>query len=291
MKNSPNTRHFVVEKPLFLGAILTIAMTGALLITGLSKTINTSFACLYTKDNADATTAAMRTQLLAVVHYATSKEIPEITFPEIRASLDVLLSLAPCNFLVFGLGHDSLMWAALNPRGTTLFLEEDPKLVHKILARAPALRVHTITYSTQLYEADHLINSYKSEKNCLPPNVHLRGNARCKLALSELPDDVYNREWDVIFIDAPRGYYAEAPGRMATVFTAAVMARRRTRSGMTHVFLHDVDRKVEKMYAEEFLCRKYLVKAVGKLWHFAIPPGVNVSKSKGRRGTPPFCQD
>ncbi|KAJ0054700.1 hypothetical protein Pint_03011 [Pistacia integerrima] len=260
MKNSPNTRHFVVEKPLFLGAILTIAMTGALLITGLSKTINTSFACLYTKDNADATTAAMRTQLLAVVHYATSKEIPEITFPEIRASLDVLLSPRP------------MQLPRLRPR---------PRLPH----------VGRIESTTQLYEADHLINSYKSEKNCLPPNVHLRGNARCKLALSDLPDDVYNREWDAIFIDAPRGYYAEAPGRMATVFTAAVMARRRTRGGMTHVFLHDVDRKVEKMYAEEFLCRKYLVKAVGKLWHFAIPPGVNVSKSKGRRGTPPFCQD
>ncbi|XP_044503275.1 probable methyltransferase At1g27930 [Mangifera indica] len=266
-------------------------MTAAFLITGFSKTIITSFACLYTTYGADLTPAAMQTQLLAIVSYATSKEIPDVTDREIRAIFDVLLNLAPCNFLVFGLGHDSLMWAALNPRGTTLFLEEDPKLVHKILARAPAIRVHTITYTTQLYEADHLINSYKSEINCLPPHVHLRGNARCKLALSELADDVYNREWDAIFIDAPRGYFAEAPGRMATIFTAAVMARRRTRSGVTHVFLHDVNRKVEKMYAEEFLCRKYLVKAVGRLWYFAIPPAVNVSKSKRRTGTVPFCED
>ncbi|KAL8193490.1 hypothetical protein R6Q57_026625 [Mikania cordata] len=54
-------------------------------------------------------------------------------------------------------------------------------------------------------------------------------------------------------IDAPRGYFAEA----------AVMARNRKKSGVTHVFLHDVDRRVEKSYAEEFLCRKYLKMVLG----------------------------
>ncbi|CAI0627314.1 unnamed protein product [Linum tenue] len=78
-------------------------------------------------------------------------------------------------------------------------------------------------------------------------------------------------------IDAPRGYFAEAPGRMGAIFSAAVMARARKGSGVTHVFLHDVDRKVEKAFAEEFLCRKYLVKGVGRLWHFEIPPASNVT--------------
>lgn len=73
-------------------------------------------------------------------------------------------------------------------------------------------------------------------------------------------------------IDAPRGYFAAAPGWMSAIFSAAVMARERKRSGVTHVFLHDVNRKVEKAHAEEFLCKKYLVKAVGRLWHFEIPP-------------------
>ncbi|KAJ4729473.1 Glucuronoxylan 4-o-methyltransferase 1-like protein [Melia azedarach] len=272
------SRPFVMERPLFLGAFLTIAMTCFFIITGLSRTMNTSFSCMYT--GVDSTASVMQTQLLAIVHYATTRDLPQLTLPEIRSLFDVLLSAAPCNFLVFGLGHDSLMWAALNPRGTTFFLEEDPKLVHKILARAPALRVYTVTYRTQLYEADHLLSSYKTEIECLPPHVYLQGNNKCRLALNELPDDVYNREWDVIFIDAPRGYYAEAPGRMATIFTAAVMGRTRKKRGVTHVFLHDVDRKVEKMYAEEFLCNKYLVKSVGKLWHFRIPPGAYVFQGK-----------
>jgi hypothetical protein len=67
---------------------------------------------------------------------------------------------------------------------------------------------------------------------------------------------------------------------MAAIFSAVVMARGRKGSGVTHVFLHDVDRKVEKMFAEEFLCRKNLVKAVGRLWHFEIP-AANVSQSSG----------
>jgi hypothetical protein len=29
--------------------------------------------------------------------------------------------------LVFGLGHDSPLWHALNPSGVTVFLEEDPE--------------------------------------------------------------------------------------------------------------------------------------------------------------------
>lgn len=85
-------------------------------------------------------------------------------------------------------------------------------------------------------------------------------------------------------IDAPRGYFDDAPGRMGAIYSAAVMARQRKKPGVTHVFLHDVDRKVEKAYAEEFLCRKYLKKAVGRLWHFEIPPAENVTDSNVR-----FC--
>ncbi|GFS33881.1 hypothetical protein Acr_00g0031060 [Actinidia rufa] len=73
---------------------------------------------------------------------------------------------------------------------------------------------------------------------------------------------VYDTEWDLIMIDAPKGYFAEAPGRMAAIYSASVMARNRKKSGVTHIFLHDVDRRVEKMFAEEFLCKKHLVKGL-----------------------------
>lgn len=107
--------------------------------------------------------------------------------------------------------------------------------------------------------------------------------------MSGLPSEVYDKEWDMIMIDAPRGWFPEAPGRMAAIYTAAVMARKRKGSGVTHVFLHDVERRVEKAYAEEFLCRKYLVKGVGRLWHFEIPPSAIVSSEAGRNGSSAFC--
>lgn len=56
-------------------------------------------------------------------------------------------------------------------------------------------------------------------------------------------------------IDTPQGYLAEALGRIRAIHTAAVMSRTRTRPGVTHVFLHDVNRRVEKAYVEEFLCK------------------------------------
>ncbi|KAK7311982.1 hypothetical protein RJT34_10497 [Clitoria ternatea] len=218
------------------------------------------------------------TQLSAILHYATSRVVPQQSVSEIKISLDVLKSLGrPSNFLVFGLGHDSLMWASFNPGGTTVFLEEDPKWVHTVLKDAPGLRAHTVRYRTQLRQAKDLLLSYRSEAACSPPNAFLRGNEACKLALDNLPDEVYETEWDLIMIDAPKGYFAEAPGRMAAVYSAAVMARNRKGSGATHVFLHDVDRKVEKAYAEEFLCKKNYVNGVGRLWHFEVPPSNDTS--------------
>ncbi|KAF7801709.1 putative methyltransferase At1g27930 [Senna tora] len=225
--------------------------------------------------------------LVTVLYYATLPAVPELSLAEIRAPYDILLSLAPCNFLIFGTGHDSLMWDSFNPHGTTLFLEEDPKWTYSTLRHFPILNVHTLSFATQLSDAPFLLLSYNEDcwgggsGNAM---MRLKGNKGCKLALSDMPDEVYDRDWDVIMIDGPRGYYAEAPGRMAVIYSAAVMARARKRSGVTHVFVHDMDRKVERRYAEEFLCMKYKVSEVGRLWHFAIPPAFNINDTS--RG---FC--
>ncbi|KAM7479291.1 hypothetical protein LguiA_027504 [Lonicera macranthoides] len=100
------------------------------------------------------------------------------------------------------------------------------------------------------------------------------------LALGDLSDEAYDKAWDVIMIDGPEGYYAEAPGRMSVIFSAAVMLRARMRYGVTHVLVHEVHRKVEKNYAEEFLCMKYMVKAEGRLWHFEIPHAAKLNARK-----------
>ncbi|KAF3785217.1 putative methyltransferase [Nymphaea thermarum] len=211
----------------------------------------------------------------AIVHYATSRIVPQQSLAEIRVSYAVLRRRAPCNFLVFGLGHDSVMWANLNPGGTTLFLEDDPEWVRSVVKASPtALQALTIQYRTRLSDADRLLEYYGGDAECSWTVVGRSGlkGSRCQLALADLPAEVYEREWDVIMIDAPKGYIGVAPGRMGAIYSAGVMARARRSPGETDVFLHDVNRRVEKVYAEEFLCVGNRMESVGRLWHFRIPP-------------------
>jgi hypothetical protein len=77
---------------------------------------------------------------------------------------------------------------------------------------------------------------------------------------------------------------------MAAIWTAAAMARARRGEGDTDVFLHDVDRKVEKEYAQEFLCDRFKVEAAGRLWHFSIPPvSRRENTTTADNGIRPFC--
>jgi hypothetical protein len=46
------------------------------------------------------------TQLEAIIHYAASQVVPQQSLGEITVTFEVLKSRAPCNFLVFVLGHD-----------------------------------------------------------------------------------------------------------------------------------------------------------------------------------------
>lgn len=124
--------------------------------------------------------SATSLQLDAVLQYATSTVVPQQTLAEISVTSSVLRALAPANFLVFGLGRDSLMWASLNPHGKTLFLEEDPKWVQTVLGDAPALRAHTVPYRTQLSQADDLMRHFRSEPDCSPHKSFLRGNDKCR---------------------------------------------------------------------------------------------------------------
>ncbi|MBA0815268.1 hypothetical protein Gohar_021030 [Gossypium harknessii] len=280
-------RQFIADKKWFLPITVAGLIAGAILISSSVKTTDYSLLCSLSKSRSGTINEFSTTvdQLKAIIHYATSRIVPQQNFREISVTFDVLQKRSPCNFLVFGLGYDSLMWASLNPGGNTLFLEEDPKWIQTVLKDAPSLRAHAVKYRTQLKQASSLLAHYKSEPNCHPSKAYLRGSHKCKLALTGFPDEFYDTEWDLIMIDAPRGYFPEAPGRMAAIYSAAVMARNRKGSGATHVFLHDVDRKVEKGFAREFLCKKYLVKSVGRLWHFEIPPAANLSSHAGHR----FC--
>ncbi|KAH7415006.1 hypothetical protein KP509_14G023000 [Ceratopteris richardii] len=206
---------------------------------------------------------------MALVHYATYNVTPQQTQEEIMITANILSRRGPCNFLVYGLGFDSPLWQALNYGGRTVFLEEDSSWISKMTNDHPFLTVYPVNYTTVLSEADDLLNYVREHRNiCMPEKNILQ--SQCKLALKSLPEHLYQIKWDVIMIDAPRGYSEEFPGRMSAIYTSALMARAASREQSTDILLHDVDRPVESKYSEEFFCAKNRVEAAGKLWHFQI---------------------
>ncbi|XAR55660.1 Glucuronoxylan 4-O-methyltransferase [Bertholletia excelsa] len=217
----------------------------------------------------------------ALLHYATSKITPQQTKQEISVSLRVLENKSPCNFLVFGLGHDSLLWTALNHGGRTVFLEEDKYWIQNMAKQQPSLESHHVVYNTTVSDADRLMEAGMREECRVVGDPRV---SKCKLVLSGLPTEVYETEWDLIMVDAPTGYHDRAPGRMNAIYTAGLMARNRNpnRNTQTHVFVHDVDRAVEDKFSKAFLCQAYLTEQEGRLRHFTIPSHRNLPGK-------PFC--
>lgn len=214
----------------------------------------------------------------ALIHYSTSSITPQQTSREIAVTSKILQKKSPCNFLVFGLGHDSLMWSALNYGGRTIFLEEDESWIKQIKSRFPMLHSYHVVYDTKVNQADILIDLAKGEE-CT--SISDPKHSMCQLALKSLPKEVYETKWDLIMVDAPTGYHDEAPGRMTAIYTAGMIARNQE-NGETDVFVHDVNREVEDKFSKVFLCEGYMQKQEGRLRHFTIP-----SHREGSQR--PFC--
>ncbi|KAL2342276.1 hypothetical protein Fmac_010216 [Flemingia macrophylla] len=203
----------------------------------------------------------------ALIHYSTSSITPQQTQKEISVTARVLEGKSPCKLLVFGVGHDSLMWSALNHGGRTIFVEEDEAWMEQMRRRFPTVEAYHVTYGSKVKEAERLMEAGRGEE------CRAVGDPRysvCQLALKGLPSVVYETEWDLIMVDAPTGYYDDAPGRMSAIYTAGMMARNRD-SGDTHVFVHDVNREVEDKFSMAFLCQSYMKNQQGRLRHFTIP--------------------
>jgi len=163
------------------------------------------------------------------------------------------------NFLVFGLGRDTPLWAALGP-DQTHFLEHDQKWI----AAYPewADRIHRVHYTTRVEQYRELLGK--------PESLEL-----------ELPETVSKREWDVILIDAPPGYEAGTPGRMQSIQAAS----RLVRPG-GHVLVHDMDREVERIYAATFLGQSARTSGRMALFHAtwsACPPFRRSASSIGHQ--------
>lgn len=142
------------------------------------------------------------------------------------------------------------------------------------------LESYHVTYDSKVNQADNYMEVGKGPECTAVDDPRF---SMCQLSLKGLPTEVYDIQWDLIMVDAPTGYYEEAPGRMTAIYTAGMMARNR-KDGETDVFVHDVNRVVEDNFSKAFLCEGYMKKQVGRLRHFTIP-----SHKNGL--TRPFCPD
>ncbi|KAI5655918.1 hypothetical protein M9H77_24711 [Catharanthus roseus] len=214
----------------------------------------------------------------SLVHYASTNITPQQTLAELSVTLRVLEKKSPCNFLVFGLGNDSLMWSSLNYGGRTVFLEEDNKWMKEFKKEMPFLETYHVVYDSKVSQASEFLHAGRSEDCKVVEDPRL---SRCRLSIKTFPNEVYETEWDLIMVDAPTGFRDNLPGRMTAIYTAGLMARNR-KEGDTDVFVHDVDRWVEDKFSMALLCEGYWREQVGKLRHFTIP-------SHSTHSDWPFC--
>lgn len=188
-----------------------------------------------------------------------------LTEKEMRFLLEFFSRIVPCNLLVFGLEYQYSSIASLNAGGITIFLEDYLQNTSTIKSTNNT-QVHKIMYNTVASEAYQLLKDARENPDCLP-KFYLPKVSKCNLAMSNLPQEVYDTMWDVVMVDSPRGGTPDSPGRMASIYTASILARR---GNKTHVIVHDVDRMIEKWFSWEFLCEENMVSSKGRFWHFQI---------------------
>ncbi|EXB98031.1 hypothetical protein L484_005520 [Morus notabilis] len=197
-----------------------------------------------------------------------------LTEKEFQLLFNLVIHKAPCNILIFGLESEYLFLSSINAGGTTIFLEDDPEKLNVTKPKFNTTRIYKVEYEAPAKEAYKLLKHGRKNQACATSSGELQAS-KCRLALRNLPQEVYELTWDIVVVDGPSGNSPEAPGRMAAIYTAAVIARN---GNMTDVVVHDVDRMIEKWFSWEFLCDENLVSSKGKLWNFRIRGRLNSTK-------------
>jgi len=137
----------------------------------------------------------------------------------------------PCSLLVFGLGKDTQLWVDVNRNGKTAFLEHDPRWLRWPMSiERPPIEVARVEYKTKVRDMELLRQADPADLAML------------------LPERIRERQWGVIIVDAPPGQSLACPGRFQSIYEASRLA-----APDACVFVHDIDRPVEKWFSTRFL--------------------------------------
>lgn len=151
----------------------------------------------------------------------------------------------PCNFLIFGLGKDSIFWHNANKSGNTIFIEDTDSWINLIKVKYPEIKAHKVVYGTKREEWRTLLK-------------------RPELLELDLPEEIKSVKWDIVLVDGPQGFSNNTPGRMKSIYMASKLTKN---EGL--VFVHDMDREVEQEYCKEYLLEKNRILS-GKLSCFKM---------------------
>ena len=173
------------------------------------------------------------------------------SYEEYRYIHDLIAARCPCSLLVFGVGKDSILWIEANSGGRTAFIEHEPEWIAETYRRLPGAEIHQVVYGTRRPQWKRLLER------------------RDLLFMEDLNNDVLATAWDIIFVDSPQGGHKGRPGRMKSIYTASVLARR---SPQVDVLLHDCDREVERAYGDRYFGPHLLVRQIRTLRHYHVRP-------------------
>ncbi|ONI16670.1 hypothetical protein PRUPE_3G114300 [Prunus persica] len=111
-----------------LAFLLTIIYTSGLYAYSSTTTTTISAATITTTTTASTAVPQLPTTVFNTLLYyaAKSNDTFKISYADIKPILDALRKCStPCNFLIFGLTHETLLWKALNNNGRTVFIDKN----------------------------------------------------------------------------------------------------------------------------------------------------------------------
>lgn len=145
---------------------------------------------------------------------------------------------ATARVLVYGLGKDSLLYARANADGASIFVEDVPEFL--AAGAGWGLDVHAATYTTTVRGSVAALRAPGG-----PPEARRTGVMRSA--------EARGGGWDVVLIDAPRGYADHLPGRAVPIAEVAEYAAVAHQLRPLTVFLHNCDRPLEAAHADAYL--------------------------------------